>query len=368
MRRTVLTRRRCGPDEVGHVRRRSGGLLLALLLAAVLPASAQAIVAPAAMATDEPEIVDLGVLPGGTSSFAEAINDQGHVVGSSDVGDTISHAFLWRRGRMIDLGTLGGGPSDSSGATDINNRGQIVGSSTIAVSEGDFTTHAFLWHRGRMIDLGTLGGPQSFATGINDRGDVVGYSSPAGEPAGGNVHAFLWRDGRMIDLGLVEGETITNAEAVNNRGQVVANGNGSEGLGSFVWWRGVRSPLALTPEADGASAHDINDRSVVVGYVLVPGVPDINRAVVWREGVAAELGVADPYGSHAYGVNDRGQIVGTGITTGAFIWERGVVSSLPSLIGEGGTSANDINERGQAAGYSATAEGISPRYHAVLWR
>lgn len=342
----------------------SGRLLLALVLALAVPASAELAGAPAAAAAPELEVVDLGVLPGGLSSSANAVNDRGDVVGHSDVGDTISHAFLWRRGRMIDLGTLGGRPNDSSIANDINNRGDVVGFSTVPAGDGGFVQHAFLWRDGRMIDLGTLGGPTSVATGINDRGDVVGYSTPADQPVDGFVHAFLWRDGRMTDLGLIEGEILTIAEAVNNRGQVAVTSNGEAGLTPFVWRRGVRSPLALPAGADGGHAYDINDGGTVVGYVLA----DTNQAVVWRDGVPQVLGVADPFGSQAFGINDRGQIVGVGITTGAFLWERGVVTTLPSLIGGGGHAANDINERGQIVGYSPTQEGISPQEHAVLWR
>ena len=75
--------------------------------------------------------------------------------------------------RVVDLGTLGGPYSE---ATAINDRGQVVGGSSI---DPDVFSdwHAFRWDRGRMADLGTLGGGVSRATGINERGDaVVGWS------------------------------------------------------------------------------------------------------------------------------------------------------------------------------------------------
>jgi probable HAF family extracellular repeat protein len=40
-----------------------------------------------------------------------------------------------------------------------------------------------------ITDLGTLGGTFSLAFGINDRGQVVGYSSIAGDA---ELHAALW--------------------------------------------------------------------------------------------------------------------------------------------------------------------------------
>ena len=103
--------------------RATGPLGLALLLAALLPAAALATTARASAGAARLRIVDLGTL-GGCCSFAEGINDHGEVVGSSDVGESISHAFLWRRGHMSDLGTLG---ELGSVATDINNRRQVVG-------------------------------------------------------------------------------------------------------------------------------------------------------------------------------------------------------------------------------------------------
>src|SRR5690349_3563659 len=65
----------------------------------------------------------------------------------------------------LDLGTLGGA---NAYALAVNNKGQIVGGSTLANGQ----THAFLWTNGVMQDLGTLGGAYSEARGINDLGHV----------------------------------------------------------------------------------------------------------------------------------------------------------------------------------------------------
>ena len=53
-------------------------------------------------------VTDLGTL-GGTFSQAWGINNNGSVVGFATLtGDTLLHAFLWRKGVITDLGTLAG--------------------------------------------------------------------------------------------------------------------------------------------------------------------------------------------------------------------------------------------------------------------
>src|SRR5438445_13841039 len=54
----------------------------------------------------------------------------------------------------------------------------------------------------KVIQLGSLGGKNSDAAGINDKGQVVGTSSIHNSGQGRHRHAFLWTDGKgMQDLG-----------------------------------------------------------------------------------------------------------------------------------------------------------------------
>jgi probable HAF family extracellular repeat protein len=137
------------------------------------------------------------------------------------------YAFLYIGGAMTDLVTLAGLPY--SCAYGINNRGQVVGWAESGLGQG--YSHAFLYSGGTITDLGTLpGGPLTYGIsgapipyGINDSGQVVGSANF------GYNEAFLYSGGTMLDLNnlvtLPSGVYLTNAAAINDRGQIAALGS-----------------------------------------------------------------------------------------------------------------------------------------------
>ena len=157
---------------------------------------------------------------GGSDAHPSAINDLGQIAGFTYVRDhSARHAFRYDGPVTTDLGTLGG---TNSFAFAINIAGQVVGSSQTIDNS---LPHAFLYTGGSMTDLGTLGGADSQADGINSRGLIVGWA----RTTGGDQHAFLWRAGRMFDLNslasLGADSVLVEATAINDVGQVVANGS-----------------------------------------------------------------------------------------------------------------------------------------------
>ena len=126
-------------------------------------------------------MTDLGTLPGGTNSDALGVNDTGFVVGSSETTDggagLTTHAFAalppFSTSFMLDLGTLPGGTTSS--ATAINAHDLVVGNSTVTGG----ATHPFSYDMSShtMTDLGLPPGATSAgATAVNDDGLVVGNS------------------------------------------------------------------------------------------------------------------------------------------------------------------------------------------------
>jgi probable HAF family extracellular repeat protein len=171
--------------------------------------------------------------------WAFGINDKGQVVGASGICSPINpdtgvyilsrHALLWERGRMTDLGNLGGtgatGPGNA--ALEINNKGEIVGVSDL---KGDAHFHAFFWTPEKHIeDLGTLpGDTDSSGLGINDRGDVVGVSFDSN----GNPRAFLRQNKEMLDLNAVTSNSplyLLFAHGINLSGEIVGFGVNATG-------------------------------------------------------------------------------------------------------------------------------------------
>lgn len=161
-------------------------------------------------------------LPGDAVGNAIAINDAGDAVGVTGCVTGNLHAVLWRGGRPVDLGNLGGVTGNI--ALGVNNRLQVVGQSDLV---GDAIHHGFLWQNGIMTDLGSLPGlPTSFANAINTRGQVVGFSEDASAdefPAS----PWIWEDGVMTDLNtLVSGNCpwfLHEALGINDAGQIVGH-------------------------------------------------------------------------------------------------------------------------------------------------
>jgi probable HAF family extracellular repeat protein len=125
---------------------------------------------------------------------------------------------------VTSLGTLPSPYNYQSGASGINDAGQIIGESGRNF-DGGSQSHAFLYDDGSMIDLGTLGGLSSYAEGINSVGQVVGYSNYSS----GGTGAFLYENGKMMDLnGLISpgsGWTLQGATGINDSGWIIGVGN-----------------------------------------------------------------------------------------------------------------------------------------------
>ena len=297
-------------------------------------------------------ISDLGTLPGASSASATAINNNNQVVGSSgldafllsngtmrdlgnfggassaaalnNIGDvvgsastsTATHPFLFRNGKLTDLGIPSG--LNGGAATGVNTSDQVVGQFNGGSRRQAFS-RAFLWQNGQFTDIGTLGGRSASATGINSTSQIVGSSLTAS----GQNHAFIWQNGTMTDLGTLAGGSFSNAAAINDAGTIV----GSSDDGNFVshaviFQSGAVTDLGVPVDFTSSSANALNLKGVVVGVASAGSYRGISHAFVAQNGSITDLNRLIPGNSGpwvlqtATGVNDAGEIVGTGTFNG----------------------------------------------------
>ena len=296
-------------------------------------------------------ITDLGNLTGGeNSSEAFAINSMGQVVGISEAASG-TRAFLWQDGVMTDLDVLSPG-HDYSIAHDINDAGDVVGQSD---------SRAFLYSGGIMTDLGTLGGDYGIADGINDSGHIVGISNDSNAV----THAFRWSNGTMIDLD-PQTDGYSRAYGINNLGQItgVINDRG------FLWQNGQMSDLGDLFGGSGyTTAFAVNDFGQVVGYSGLLGSTTMHP-FLWQDGFMTDIGTLSgptALGGYARGINNFGEVVGVD-GNDPFIWDIvGGMRNLNDLLDNSGddwvlTHAYDINDSGQVVGVGSNPDGYTHAY------
>jgi len=334
-------------------------------------------------------LTDLGTLPGGNFSGANAINARGWIAGFSTNGEIdpvtggqAGHAVLWKDDGIHDLGTLGTGVE--SAGNYINNSGEIVGVSTVDTTVDPFAfiglgpfsspTHAFIWKDGVMRDLGTLGGPDSFIAGLCDdqRAELVAGTSftsftPNSTTGVPTADPFLWKNGTMTDLGTLGG-TLGSAQCANNRGQVTGQSNlAGDSVGHpFFWDRGVMTDIG-TFGGDKGFPTWINHFGEVVGRADLPD--GLHHAFLYRDGIRTDLGTLGG-NSTAFQINSRHQIVGASrlnpTTNHAFLWENGgPMIDLNTLVAANPSGltlvcAFNINGRGEITGLGAPP-GVVPQ-------
>lgn len=329
-------------------------------------------------------VTDLGLLPGGSASSALAINNWGEIAGlatdstwalqrpiwDANTGAIIGMADNWDpastavpehrndNGEMAGTECIGGcgrlyrgvywnsaghafglpplagagalyGPVHVNGHG-INNLGQIVGGSNDGTAVHPM--HAVLWQNKDTPpqDLGFLGKgayvDYSVALGINDLSHVVGNGA-----LGTAMRGFLWRAGRMLDLGALSGQVVSEAYAINNSGLIVGKSNFYPVTWEYDVTNSSSTPaIQQLPIPSGffsATPTAVNDSGDVAGYA---GSANIDaHAILWRNGQAIDLGVwPGGHYSVASGINNLGQVVGTGTIAGdnldhALMWTVG---------------------------------------------
>ena len=294
-------------------------------------------------------VTDLGEFAGGAVSQGQSINTIGQIAGYARFSNYNAHGFIWTASTgLVDLGAFPPA-SDFSVAQGINSFGEVVGYS---LHSGAIEQRGVLWTRGTMHSLGTLpGGTTSQANAINDLGQLTGYAN--GTKTGAAVHAVLWgRNGVIQDIGALSGG-YSQGDAINIQGEVIGYSITQDAKSHPIYWNKSAGLRALPY----LSATDTRGWGLAINNLgQIAGGSD-NNAVLWENDkahTAVNLGILSGGWSTAYGINDQGVVVGAS-GSAAFIWTQaqGIVDLNTLIDSNSGWTlgmATAINNPGQITG------------------
>lgn len=291
-----------------------------------------------AMTVDAPVV--LQGFPGSDYNIAYGVNSVGDVAGVSNLGG-IQHVVQWPSGTTV--------PSDIGMGTphDINTAGQVA---------GEFGVHAALWTPDGVggYTLTNIGAQlpsaiTSTAWSINPNGQVVGTYSIAPSDGVAADKCFLWTpDKPNATTGTVRtlpdfGGTHCWANDINSNGYVVgAATNTKEETHGFVWAPSYYGRLPkirdLTPDGSASYATSINDAGQIAGQHTTETTAN---AAIWNPTasgsyIITDLGTFTGNQSWALDINDAGFVVGfvsrsDVMGEDAFIWQSGEFTLLPGV-------------------------------------
>ncbi|MBN1123964.1 MAG: hypothetical protein JXA82_03075 [Sedimentisphaerales bacterium] len=142
---------------------------------------------------------------------------------------------------------------------DMNRHGQIVGHYDV-----EYNPLGFLWSPEEgFTSVGDFGSGLHEANAINDKGMVVGVTTTDT----GKIHAFLWEKEKGT-TDLTPNTEMSNADDINNNGQVVGKIITSDYFRVFIW---EKSKSITTLDFDGyefCNALAINDSGQVIGWII----------------------------------------------------------------------------------------------------
>ena len=210
--------------------------------------AAGSLLAALAMAQPQPRyaVTDLGTLPGGTSSLAYFVSDNGFASGQAAAADGTQHAAVWYQGRIIDIAKPGLlGPNSVAFGINVSGQAEVQAESlTKDPNNENFCAYGtglkclqFFWQGGRMTPLPLLGGINGTVGQINNLGEVAGIAEnstrdpecPPGVSVSGtgpqvlDFEAVVWgtRQGEIRVLSPLPGDTVGMALWINDNGEAV---------------------------------------------------------------------------------------------------------------------------------------------------
>ena len=259
---------------------------------------------------------------------------------------------------IIDLGVVGSGTA--SQANGISPNGQIVVGRSLGTG---FTAYSWT-STGGMVGLPNLAGRNfAVANDVNDAGLVVGTSSTTS--FGSSPLPVMWNNGAITALTMPAGFTVGQANSVNAAG-VVAGAVGS-GIAqrAALFVGGVGSLITATSANVSfmTVAFGINDAGLVVGSGIDPSNAAVNVGMVYDSvtGVMTTVGaLPGANGALNFGVSNSGHVVGSSMLNQGsgqpFVWSAAggmTAIGLPPATSQ--ASARGVNDQGWVVGTAGGA-------------
>jgi probable HAF family extracellular repeat protein len=216
-----------------------------------------------------------------------------------------------------------------------------------------------------VTDLGTLpGNTVSKASALNDLGEAAGVSE---RPTA--AIATMFSGGIATSISTL-GSSVSLANAINNSGEMAGwnsyNSNTNFDPQAFLYSNGSMQNInssSLFPS--GTEAYGINNAGEVVGTGYLS--PSNFHAFLYSSGKVKDLGPSGAFQATAYAINTSGQIVGTyslnSGASGTFLYTNGKMTTVPNPAGSRGGFGIAVNDTGEIVG--ALYPGSSGGSHAA---
>jgi probable HAF family extracellular repeat protein len=240
----------------------------------------------------------------------------------------VQRAYVWANGARADLATPAGSTSCA---------GAVAESGMIA---GTIDDEVVIWMNGSVQRTGVKG----FVRGITGDGTLVGgmEDGTTNSVGGKTTRAFKWDNGVVTDLGAPAG--FTYAIGINNRGQIAVIANGK----LYIHENGALRDLGVSV----TNAYGFNDRGEIVGMTTFDHAP----APFIYDGTVRPIPGSYDYAG-AVGLNNMGQVLGSGEGIYGFVMEGGKATTTDALLGSPWrhSEPDAISDRGWIVGEGGNA-------------
>jgi len=255
-------------------------------------------------------------------------------------------------------------------ANAIDSRGDIVGTYYVPNNSGEVNARAFFYDASKGSTRrigGNDGSTIQMANGVND--SLAMALSTDARP-GLHQHGFLWRDSGQTDIGALPpgpNGPQTGATAVNQRGWITGWSLGAKNFQRAILWDGSTLRDLGSADDNWSYGYAINIDGVVAGASSVPNDAFHQHAAVFQNGAVKDLGTLGAYTATAFGINDRGRVVGSSLA-GASSQLHAFVYDLPNgpmrdVSPKAFCWLNGVNNSGDAVGACKPGD----RNHAFIW-